>query len=149
MIEPLISVGAFDKIESDRASVLQSLENVYDLAEKTFRDNETGQASIFGEMHASYAALETSGKVTGAMTEAQLLEKEKNSLGFYLTAHPVSKCSDKIKNIVDYQSLSDFKQAIRTSKHNEKEAVWLAGTLDQVEHRVIYRRSSNQKDKRT
>ncbi len=149
MIEPLISVGAFDKIESDRASALQSLENVYDLAEKTFRDNETGQASIFGEAHTSYTASETLDKVTGTMTEAQLLEKEKNSLGFYLTAHPISQCSDKIKNIVDYQSLSDFKQSIRTSKHDEKEAVWLAGTMDKVEHRVIYRKSSNQKNNKS
>ena len=146
MIEPLISVGAFDKIEPDRASALQSLENVYDLAERTFRDNETGQASIFGETHASYTISAMPDKNTEAISQAQLLEKEKSSLGFYLTAHPVSKCSDKLKNIVDYLSLNDFKQALRTSKHNEREAVWLAGTLDKVEHRVIYRKSSNRQN---
>ena len=149
MIEPLISVGAFDKVELDRASALQSLENIYNLAEKTFRDNETGQASIFGEMPASHTVSKTLDKVTTTMTEAQLLEREKSSLGFYLTAHPVTRCGDKIKNIVDYQSLSDFRQAIRTSKHDEKEAAWLAGTLDKVEHRVIYRKSSNQKNNAT
>ena len=52
----------------------------------------------------------------------------------------------QLKNIVDYLSLNDFKQALRTSKHNEREAVWLAGTLDKVEHRVIYRKSSNRQN---
>ncbi len=145
-IELLISVGAFDKIEPDRASALQSLESVYDLADKTFRDNEAGQASIFGETHASYTVSEMPDKNTETITEAQLLEKEKNSLGFYMTAHPVSRCSDKIKNIVDYQSLNDFKQAIRTSRHDPKEAVWLAGTLDKVKHKVVYRRSPNRQN---
>ena len=146
IIEPLVSVGAFDKIEADRASALQSLENIYDLAEKTFRDNESGQTSIFGETHTSPAVSEIADKNTETMTQAQLMEKEKNSLGFYLTAHPISKCSDKVKNIVDYQSLGDFKRALATSKHDEREAVWLAGTLDKVEHKVIYRKSSNRQD---
>ena len=94
MIEPLISAGAFDKIEPDRASALQSLENIYDLAERTFRDNETGQASIFGETYASYTISKMPDRNTKTITQAQLLEKEKSSLGFYLTAHPISKCGN-------------------------------------------------------
>ena len=146
MIEALIAAGAFDKIEANRRLALQSLEDVYNLAEKAFRDSKTGQTNIFGNDDASPATLKPSSKAIQAITQEQLLEKEKNSLGFYLTAHPISKHKDKLKNIVDYQTLGDFKQAIGTSERAQRKAVWLAGIMSKIEHKILYRKSSNQKN---
>ena len=148
MIEPLVATGAFDKLESDRASALQCLEDVYSLAEKAHRDNESGQTNIFEADDASLATLKPSNTNAQTITSEQLLEKEKNSLGFYLTMHPISNYRDRLKNIVDYQTLNEFKQAVRKSETAEREAVWLAGIMSRVEHRIIYKKpSDNEKQK--
>ena len=143
MIESLIAAGAFDKIEDDRTLALQSLEDVYNLAEKTFLDNKTGQANIFGEDLALEAKSKPTGKTALTIADEQLLEKEKSSLGFYLTTHPISRYGNELKNIVDYKTLNEFKQAIKTSKTAAREAVWLAGIMNKVEYRIIYRKASD------
>ena len=58
MIEPLVAAGAFDKIEADRGTALQSLEDIYTLAEQTSRDRESGQTNIFDAEAASQTSPE-------------------------------------------------------------------------------------------
>ncbi|MXX99134.1 MAG: DNA polymerase III subunit alpha [Gammaproteobacteria bacterium] len=148
MIEPLIATGSFDEIEPDRGAALQSLEDVYALAEQESRDSKSGQTNIFGDEAAPQIAPKSMHESTPTMTREQLLAKEKNSLGFYLTANPVTEYRDKLRHIVSYKTLKDFKRSVETSQNAPREA-WLAGVINKPEEKVIYKKQSSQNEQQT
>ncbi len=99
VVDALIKCGAFDSLGGKRAQFLAVLENAMEIGQQVQREQQIGQDSLFGmeEMVApagsSYGALpdieEWSDKIR--------LNFEKDSLGFYITGHPLSRHSEEIK----------------------------------------------------
>ncbi|MBC6414621.1 MAG: DNA polymerase III subunit alpha [Chromatiales bacterium] len=145
MIEALITAGAFDNIEADRGLALQSLESVYALAEQAARDYKSGQTSLFGDEIVEQASAQPLPSHTDALHREELLTLEKNSLGFYLTDHPMHLYRDALQSIVDYKNLCEFMRSTRTLKTAEKESAWLAGIITKIRRRIMYRKPSQQK----
>ena len=104
-VEALIRAGAFDAIDTRRASLLASVGAALDHGERAER--AASQVSLFGEeggegpaAPALIAAREWS--------EAERLAQEKASLGFYLSGHPYHAHAAELSRLVQ-QSLGTLK----------------------------------------
>lgn len=81
VIENLIMVGAFDELYDNRASLLASIDKVYERIELF------GQSSLFTEqmsMRADYIAIDD-------FTTMEKLQKEKELIHLYISSHPFEK----------------------------------------------------------
>lgn len=98
VIESLIKCGAFDFSKAKRAVLMQSLEKVMNISQTMQRDNMSGQVNMFD-------ALGSAKKTSSVMElpdadewhENELLSHEKETLGFYITGHPLARYDEEIK----------------------------------------------------
>ncbi len=91
-METLVRSGALDPLDPDRnrARLLHDLPRCIHAAEQIQRDQEAGQTDMFGALEPVPARPMTSElSEVAAWPELQRLEAEKESLGLYLTGHPV------------------------------------------------------------
>ena len=90
VLETLIRSGAMDVLDEDanRARMLHDLPRVLHAAEQTQRDLEAGQNDMFGSIQAPERPGVEASSVKPWPELAQL-QAEKESLGLYLTGHPV------------------------------------------------------------
>lgn len=94
VIESLIRVGAFDKLEPNRAALLAGVGLAVAAAEQS--NNHAGQDSLFGGDSATKHALPN----VPAWTTDQALIEEKAALGFYLSGHPFLAAKNDISQFV-------------------------------------------------
>ena len=108
VIENLIKCGAFDSMGEKRSNLMSMLEDSLETAQRVQRDRDMGQISLFGTLeitpnNRTHKAEEWS--------EKDLLRYEKESLGFYITGHPLTpfKKELKLSANVTTQSISEVK----------------------------------------
>jgi DNA polymerase-3 subunit alpha len=113
VLEGLIKSGAFDSFGQDRAILLASLEKALKQAEQSMSDREMGQTDLFGmKILNEVQTLEYAPAIV--FTERERLEAEKESLGLYLSGHPLqaylielrSLTSSTIKDLQERSSQS-------------------------------------------
>jgi len=98
VIEALIKSGSFDFLVSSRKALFDSLENTADSAQRAREEKERGQNSLFGMLAPSSAPSAASAKSMGPeWPDDEKLRFEKETLGFYITGHPLNKYSDELK----------------------------------------------------
>lgn len=94
VIESLIRVGAFDKLEPNRAALLAGVSMAISVAEQS--NSHAGQNSLFGGVAEAKHELP---KVPAWSAEQSLIE-EKAALGFYLSGHPFLNVKEDISQFV-------------------------------------------------
>ncbi len=94
VIESLIQSGALDSLPGHRAQKLQSLAVIHEKTAKSSRDAERGQFALFGEESVLADDKLEECEPWSALDE---LRREKESLGFFLSGHPL----DKYKGALD------------------------------------------------
>ncbi len=94
VIESLIRVGAFDKLEPNRAALLAGVGMAVAAAEQS--NNHAGQDSLFG------GAAETKHELPNvlAWSPEESLIQEKAALGFYLSGHPFLNAKEDVSQFV-------------------------------------------------
>ncbi len=91
--ESLIASGALDTFPGHRAQKMAALEVVMERAARRFRDAERGQTVLFGsDSEPDEAPLPD----VPPWVPQEKLQKEKESLGFFLTGHPLDRYRDLI-----------------------------------------------------
>jgi DNA polymerase-3 subunit alpha len=85
VISALIKAGAFDSLEPNRAKLLANLPKILSFSQQMKISTLFGQASLLNV--SSNLVLED----VPPWTEDELLQFEKEALGFYLTSHPLKK----------------------------------------------------------
>ena len=96
-LEALIRAGALDALGPDRAIMMASLEHAIKSAEQFKKDQLLGQNDLFG------SPTDTSGDKSPAFTmvrpwpEDKILGGEKETLGLYLTGHPIDRYLPEVK----------------------------------------------------
>ena len=98
VMESLIRAGALDEIGPHRASVMAALIPALASAERATRDQSAGQGSLFGEHQPVVAAVESYPEIE-PWSEDQRLEGEKDTLGLYLTGHPIARYAEELAAI--------------------------------------------------
>jgi DNA polymerase-3 subunit alpha len=104
VIESLIKAGAFDSMGGKRTQYMEVLDQALDQAKAVQRDRLSGQMSLFA------LAQPTTQEETGNelelpdipdWPELQKLAYEKETVGFFLTGHPLESVVDDIKRLID------------------------------------------------
>ncbi|MCD6526598.1 MAG: DNA polymerase III subunit alpha [Desulfuromonas sp.] len=99
VVEALTKCGAFDSLGGKRSQYMAILENAMEIGQQVQRERQQGQESLFGmeEMVSqdgnSYGELPD----IGEWNDKLRLNNEKESLGFYITGHPLARYSEDIK----------------------------------------------------
>jgi DNA polymerase-3 subunit alpha len=94
--ESLVCSGALDPIPGHRAQKLAGLDTVMERAARRLRDAERGQSWLFGE---SAEPEDAPLPEVAPWSPQEQLQKEKESLGFFLTGHPLDRYRDLITMI--------------------------------------------------
>ncbi len=98
VFDALIRAGALDSLGETRATQQANLAQALQLAEQRSRDLNTGQNDLFGG--ADPGAVPVTGKQElPEWEEEQRLQGEKETLGLYLTGHPIIRYEQELVNI--------------------------------------------------
>src|SRR5687768_11124478 len=102
VLEALIKSGSFDFLGSSRKALFDQLDSTADSAQRAKDEKERGQNSLFAMFGGGQAALPVQ-KAAGQAglpvlhsewPEDERLRYEKETLGFYITGHPLNRYSD-------------------------------------------------------
>ena len=96
VIEALISVGAFDTLHDNRASLMASVGIAIEAAEQISRN--ANQTSLFEGLEESM--LQPVLQAANTWSERKKLQQEKQALGFYFSGHLFDTYSDDIKPFI-------------------------------------------------
>lgn len=89
VLESLVKAGAFDSLGITRAAAMESVSSILGGA----GSRNSGQQSIFGGENVEPEA------IAEEWDESELLRNEKESLGFYITGHPLTKYDTMLAGI--------------------------------------------------
>lgn len=87
-MEYLIKAGAFDSIHKNRNQLLQSLDTIISYNNAIARDKESQQVSLFGDSKSDSISLPAM-LACDDWNPMERMENESESLGFFLSSHPV------------------------------------------------------------
>ncbi|MCG6923110.1 MAG: DNA polymerase III subunit alpha [Acidobacteria bacterium] len=93
VVESLVKSGSFDSIDERRSALFKAIDRAMDAGQKRQRDREQGQSSLFGMLEdpAAEGAGPEPVPDAPAWPEAERLAFEKESLGFFITGHPLER----------------------------------------------------------
>lgn len=98
VLEALIRAGALDTLGLNRATYMHRLPEAIHAAEQAQRDTEQGQVDLFGQTQSIVEFDETADLPEWGDDERLFAEKE--TLGLYLTGHPIDRYVDELSNII-------------------------------------------------
>ncbi len=90
-LEGLVLAGAFDKLEGSRSQFFQAIEEALAFGSKVQSSKIEQTNSLFGELDGSMDIIEPSLPEAQPWSDKELLAKERQVLGFYLSDHPLRK----------------------------------------------------------
>ncbi len=122
VLEGLIKSGAFDTFGLKRSQLFAGLEDILEYGQRVQREKTDPQMGLFGTGTDQPAINLPSLPEIGEWDERQLLVFEKESLGFYITGHPLNRFND----IIDKYATAD---AISLKEMPDNCAARLAGII--------------------
>jgi DNA polymerase-3 subunit alpha len=96
-LEALIRAGALDNLGPSRAVLMASLSQATQSAEQFKRNSLLGQNDLFGTPSEENAEQNIEFTMVRDWPEGKVLEGEKETLGLYLTGHPIDRYLPEIK----------------------------------------------------
>ncbi len=106
VLEALVQCGAFDetamRLGISRARTFAAIDRALERARSATRDRECGQASLFGRMSPAAAACGAQGDYptgSGEWDQLELLRREREALGCYVSGHPLSRFETKLSRL--------------------------------------------------
>ncbi len=92
VIEALIRSGAFDCFDQERSYLMANVENAIHSAEQLTKNRNRGQEDLFGDSFSeSDILIKAKSNTVEPWSEAVRLQGEKETLGLYLTGHPLDQ----------------------------------------------------------
>jgi DNA polymerase III alpha subunit len=104
-IEALVKAGCFDSVHGRdrRSSMVATIEQAVSAGQRAAQDKAAGQNQLFGfgggddDAHTGAQTEETPLATAPAWTESETLRQEKDTLGFYVSSHPLEEWADWTK----------------------------------------------------
>lgn len=107
MMEKLIMAGAFDHLGPHRAALMSSLEDALKAADQHAKAEAIGQGDMFGVLAEAPEQVESSYASVPKWPEQVVLEGERETLGLYLTGHPITRYLSEIERYTNGLRLKD------------------------------------------
>ncbi len=98
-IEALIKCGAFDALGAHRAAMLAAVEDAISQGQGLAEDARSGQGNFFTAFTSPAARPAPRFPDVEPLSETQLLQAEKETLGFYVTSHPLVKYGRELDSL--------------------------------------------------
>jgi DNA polymerase III subunit alpha len=95
VIESLIKAGAFDSVHPNRALLYGNIDRAMDWGQRKQREREVGQGGLFGMLNGGNE--EHGMDHAEEWPEGLKLKHEKETLGFYITGHPLRKYAAEVR----------------------------------------------------
>lgn len=95
-LESLIFAGAFDSIHKNRASLMVALEMALDYGQSLQKEKSQGQMGLFSAGNQRVLSEPKLPEVEN-WPYPEILSKEKQMLGFYISGHPLSNYKEQLK----------------------------------------------------
>jgi len=124
VVESLIKCGAFDSTNDSRSQMFSAMEDALDYGQRVQKEKSGPQMSLFdvGDTQKINAPSMPDVK---EWDEKKKLTLEKESLGFYITGHPLGRFEDLLKRFTDTDTLS-------LKEKNDGAAVRIGGIITRV-----------------
>ncbi|MFH1091029.1 MAG: DNA polymerase III subunit alpha, partial [Pseudomonadota bacterium] len=126
VIEALIKCGAFDSTGVDRAKMAAALDEALERGARKQREREQGQTSLFEVMSTAMEEAPVRWPDVPEWRESLRLNYEKESLGFYITGHPLARYEKELQWLTDAN-------AERVRDMPDKSQVRLGGVVAEVQ----------------
>lgn len=132
VVEALVQCGAFDtpheKLGVHRAAAHKAIEAAIERGKRASQDREVGQTNLFGMLEPAEArAAQQTGSGSFPKSEPwdlkELLAREKTSLGFYVSGHPLERYGAELRRFCDATTSS-----LASRKENAK--VTIGGSVE-------------------
>jgi DNA polymerase-3 subunit alpha len=105
VIESLIKSGSFESLGFSRAQLLAGLEETMEWAQGVERERANHQIAMFGGIQGGRRKNEPPLPDVPPWPESQRLAAEKETLGFYLTGHPLSSYAPTLQRFTSMDTL--------------------------------------------
>ena len=137
-LETLICAGAFDNIEPNRGALFAAVEQAIRLAEQHHRNRDQGQGDMFG----LFGSDDTPpGLILNPAERWELrdtLTAEKQTLGLYLSAHPIDEARDTLLQISRGKTIAALQENMenwqRPTRRGDAIEVLLTGVVIEARH---------------
>lgn len=121
VLEALIRAGACDSLHSNRQAMLSSVSMALHQAEQQQQNADSGQTDLFGDLMTDTQTPDAQLVDIAEMVERQRLKGEKETLGLYLSGHPIEAYRAELKHYVS-QNLAQ----LTPNKYDKR---WVAGLV--------------------
>jgi DNA polymerase-3 subunit alpha len=93
VVESFVKSGSFDSGDPRRAALFAAIDRAMEAGQKRQRDREAGQSSLFGMLGGAEEKKASPERIPDAppWPEAERLAFEKESLGFFISGHPLER----------------------------------------------------------
>lgn len=108
VLEKLIISGAFDRLGPHRAALMNSLGDALKAADQHAKAEAIGQGDMFGVLAEELEAVEASYSTVAPWPEQVVLDGERETLGLYLTGHPITQYLREIEHYAGGVRLKDM-----------------------------------------
>ncbi|QTF09570.1 DNA polymerase III subunit alpha [Brenneria izadpanahii] len=108
VLEKLIMSGAFDRLGPHRAALMNSLGDALKAADQHAKAEAIGQVDMFGVLADAPEQVEQSYSTVPPWPEQVVLDGERETLGLYLTGHPITQYIKEIERYAGGVRLKDM-----------------------------------------
>jgi DNA polymerase-3 subunit alpha len=102
MIESLIKAGAMDSFGGTRSQLMAIIDGAMETGARAWKDRESGQSGLFAAWNEEHPAAHHPLPKVPDWTSQEKLAGEKETLGFYITGHPLDQYMDKVKELATH-----------------------------------------------
>lgn len=100
VLEALIRSGAMDCFNQERSLLMANLEDALSAAEQLMKNHAQGQGDLFGDSFSeSDIGISINSKMVEPWSDNIRLQGEKETLGLYLTGHPLEQYDEELQRI--------------------------------------------------
>lgn len=123
VVENLIKCGAMDSFGAKRSQLLAVMERAIELASSQQKEKASGQIGLFGEEE-----MEELNELVlpdiSEMAKDQILQLEKELIGFYVTGHPLDKYRKILKQYPEIRNLGN-------NSHRDGQYISIGGIISE------------------
>jgi DNA polymerase-3 subunit alpha len=114
VLESLVKAGALDSLAGMRSQLMAVLDSAIETGQRAWRDRESGQSGLFGDMFGTGEHTEPPLPDVQDWTSQEKLNGEKETLGFYVTGHPLDQYKDKIAELATHttETIQDLEKGV-------------------------------------
>ncbi|HIF01825.1 MAG TPA: DNA polymerase III subunit alpha, partial [Nitrospinaceae bacterium] len=105
VVESLVKSGACDSLSQNRAAMIEDIPHAIEMGQAKQRDHELGQSSMFEVFEGEKEEISNASMIQD-WSDQERLRYEKETIGFYISGHPLEQFANELAWFADASSAS-------------------------------------------